>query len=217
MGERLNISINRGNKIIANSYFHWSGYTPCALELTNKVMFAYGSLNPAWFQDEKMYAIALLQHTGASLSFSPVEKLQFLKKVGEKITLEQIQEQENLIKEYVFLDKDYEISIHRNNGLIAISSWDIKNTEGWEEERVSIDIENNTIDFSACWIETVEEFKKEQEEMEEKTTIKEWPYQFSINQIPFSEWDKVSTETLYEFAEDKFCLKHDDDIFLCIC
>lgn len=220
MGERLNISITKGDKVIANSYFHWSGFTISALELTNKVMFALGSLNPAWFKDEQYYAIAVLQHTGAGLCFITVEKLQELKNLGFNISSEEIQEQKNLIFKYDVIHNDYEIHVNRNSGFISISPWDIKNTEEWEEESVHIDLENKIVDFKACRIMKHNELKEYLEDtgkINNEILIKEWPYPFPINQIPFKEWDRVTIETLDRFAKDEFYLKQNDEFFICIC
>lgn len=43
MGQRLNIEIKENNKVLANSYYHWSGYTSSALLLTEKILDAIKS------------------------------------------------------------------------------------------------------------------------------------------------------------------------------
>ena len=37
MGERLNIEIVKGKKVLANAYYHWSGFTRTAMETTNTI------------------------------------------------------------------------------------------------------------------------------------------------------------------------------------
>lgn len=34
MGQRLNIEIISGDKVLANAYYHWSAYSRIAIELT---------------------------------------------------------------------------------------------------------------------------------------------------------------------------------------
>ena len=38
MGQRLNIEIKKGEQLLANCYYHWSGYSETALELTKKII-----------------------------------------------------------------------------------------------------------------------------------------------------------------------------------
>ena len=41
MGERLNIEVVKGNKLLANSYYHWSGYSNCAVNLTIEIVESF--------------------------------------------------------------------------------------------------------------------------------------------------------------------------------
>lgn len=36
MGQRLNLSINKNGKVLANCYYHWSGYTNSAIQKCKK-------------------------------------------------------------------------------------------------------------------------------------------------------------------------------------
>ena len=38
MGQRLVIEIKEGDTVLANAYYHWSGYTETSLNLLNEVM-----------------------------------------------------------------------------------------------------------------------------------------------------------------------------------
>ena len=38
MGQRLNIEIMSGEKVLANAYYHWSAYTASAAELTKIIL-----------------------------------------------------------------------------------------------------------------------------------------------------------------------------------
>lgn len=68
MGQRLVIEIKEGDTVLANAYYHWSGYTETSLNLLNEVMNK-GIFNniPIKFSkgDEQLYAIKLLETTGA--------------------------------------------------------------------------------------------------------------------------------------------------------
>lgn len=45
MGQRLNIEIVNGDTCLANAYYHWSGYTLSACDLTMKILDAMGNLD----------------------------------------------------------------------------------------------------------------------------------------------------------------------------
>lgn len=69
MGQRLVISINKGDREIANAYYHWSGFSYKALDLTKEIY-------NLWNKDEALrdehneyiQAILLLQCTGARVA-----------------------------------------------------------------------------------------------------------------------------------------------------
>ena len=70
MGQRLVIEIKEGDTVLANAYYHWSGYTETSLNLLNEVMNKGIFDNiPIKFSkgDEQLYAIKLLETTGAKI------------------------------------------------------------------------------------------------------------------------------------------------------
>lgn len=64
MGQRLNIEIWNNGQVLANVYYHWSGYTSSALALTRKVV---DGINKTVCDDDRLRAVWLLQNTGAGL------------------------------------------------------------------------------------------------------------------------------------------------------
>ena len=69
MGQRLNIEIKRrkDNKVLANSYYHWSAYTSSSLHLAEEIIEnIYDIIRKEKVSDE-IKAIQLLQTTGAGL------------------------------------------------------------------------------------------------------------------------------------------------------
>jgi len=63
MGQRLNIEILENGKVLANSYYHWAGFTSSSLGLVSKIKENIKSN----YNNSKNYAIMLLESTGASL------------------------------------------------------------------------------------------------------------------------------------------------------
>lgn len=125
MGQRLNIEIHENGKLLANAYYHWSGYTERAIELTNTILTKY---NEMINEGGLAAAIKLLQSTGAKI------ELDELLDAGVNIELA-----------HVFSD-----GANRDNGFIAFSGKRMEETRYWEEGRVTIDIGTKIIDFD-CW------------------------------------------------------------------
>jgi hypothetical protein len=94
MGQRLNIEIRKDDKILANAYYHWSGYASSSLKLTSKILKNIDNVN---FDNDVVKAVKLLEVTGAGLTKS---ELDFLN--------------DNM------RNTAFKGAIDRNNGLIAI-------------------------------------------------------------------------------------------------
>ena len=116
MGQRLNIEIRRkkDNKILANSYYHWSAYTYPSLELADEIMEnIYGVIINDKVSDE-IKAIQLLQTTGAGL----------------------LEQEYNALNEE---DKKYcSLATNRDLGLISFTEKGMEKTRAWEESRLTI-------------------------------------------------------------------------------
>ena len=140
MGQRLNIQIEANDtdtnetKVLANCYYHWSGYTSSAMELVNEIVdsgvYNLDILDPV----EK--AIRLLEATGAGLA-------------GDELT-------------DTYYAPKYKVSSDRNKGLIAISEEGKKSTVKYEESRVTINLTTGSIDMSDMVYDVTDEFSKEE-------------------------------------------------------
>lgn len=148
MGERLNIEVVKGNKLLANSYYHWSGYSNCAVNLTIEIVKSFEYIKKYKVDNVKnkdiLLAIRLLEATGAGTNESQIS---------------------NTIKTIGLIDTNVEIKKckGRNEGIIEISEEGMNENRSWEESRVTIDIETQKINFEA-YNEIDEEDKKYYEE-----------------------------------------------------
>ena len=143
MGQRLNIQIEANNPdtnetvVLANCYYHWSGYTSSAMELVNDLVnsgiYNLDILDPI----EK--AIRLLESTGSGLA-------------GDELT-------------DTYYAPKYKVSSDRNKGLIAISEKGINETIKWEESRVTINLTTGSINMSDMFYDETDEFPNEELEM----------------------------------------------------
>lgn len=130
MGQRLNIEIVKNGKVLANSYYHWSGYSNTAVNLTEEIINYYDYVKKYQLDDtcndkDILFAIRLLEKTGAGIY--DIEKARGI--------LENHNIKLNVCK-------------GRNEGIIEITQKGINENRSWEEARVSIDIEKQIIDFN---------------------------------------------------------------------
>ncbi len=140
MGQRLVIDIKdfRGN-CLANAYYHWSGYTDSALELTSVILNAHmdGDIKKKVEKernqfDKVLYAVKLLEVTNAGLQAV---------KNGEdsKSELEVMQSR----YPHIVFNKDK----NRNDGLICVTEDEMDNSRNYEEAHVDIFIDSEVVDF----------------------------------------------------------------------
>lgn len=127
MGQRLNIEIHNNGNVIANSYYHWSGYTSEALQLTGIIIDGINELKE--IDNAILLAVTLLQLTGAGISENELSSIE-----NKSIS--------NLIS--------FNKSIDRSSGIIGVSKEAIEETRRWEEARVEIDIETKNIKLNLC-------------------------------------------------------------------
>lgn len=152
MGQRLNIEIVKKGKVLANSYYHWSGFSNSAVNLVIRIIQNYEYIKKHNVEgyiknQDLLFAIRLLEETGAGLNdINTVRKI--LKDETMNLKLKECR--------------------GRDEGIIGITQEDIEETRDWEEGRVSIDIENKTIDFDVIREYTPEELKDDYDEEEIK-------------------------------------------------
>ena len=142
MGQRLNIQIEMDipdsseSKILANAYYHWSGYTSSAYELVNTIV------------QSGTYSLDILD---------PIEKaIRMLEVTGAGLTKDEFTE--------TYPESKYKLSTNRNDGLIAISEAGMLETQNWEEARVTINLSTNMVDMGGVYfLDEVDELDEEED------------------------------------------------------
>ena len=136
MGQRLNIQIEANDTdtnetvVLANCYYHWSGYTSSAMELVNEIV------------DSGIYNLDILD---------PVEKaIRLLEATGAGLAEDELTDTYNTPK--------YKVSTNRNDGLIAISEEGTNRVAEWEESRVTINLTTGSINMSDMFYDETDEF-----------------------------------------------------------
>ena len=153
MGQRLNIEIKNKGVCLANAYYHWSGYSSSACDMAIEIM-DYIDNNPKNC-DDRLYAIRLLESTGAGLTdFNPSdEEKETMKKYYKEDYYKKWLETPNELKiaKNHFPNEDFKECEGRNEGLLCVTESGMEETRKWEEARVTINIDTNTVDFDAYW------------------------------------------------------------------
>ena len=170
MGQRLNIEIVKNGEVLANSYYHWSGYSNSSIDLAIRIINMYDYVRK--YNVEKyiknqdlLFAIRLLEKTGAG-----VKDIDATRKLLE--------------------DETMNLKLNqckgRDEGIIGITEEDINETRYWEEGRITIDINTKTIDFGVIHEYTLKELQEDYDEEEMKgLDIKDIDREF--NNIPFED------------------------------
>ena len=138
MGQRLNIEIVENGEVLANAYFHWSGFTSSSFKTAQQVL---DHLDEVSHENRIINAVKLLETTGAGLTD---------------------EEKEYMLETVPGADKiSFKKAIDRNNGLISISEKGVDGTRLWEDVRVTIDLTSKTVDFQAVFqYNSKEEYKE---------------------------------------------------------
>ena len=153
MGQRLNIEIKKGDKVLANAYYHWSAYSSSSCEMALGIVdYIENNVQDC---DDVLYAIKILEFTGAGLTdFNPTE--QEIETAKKLYTPEYYLKWRNKSSELktaksMFPDFKFQDCNGRNSGLLSITEEGISETRSWEEGRVTVDIESKTVDFDVYW------------------------------------------------------------------
>lgn len=72
MGQRLNIEIVKNKNVLANCYYHWSGFSNSSIDLVVKIIEDFDYVKKCCLSDpckneDLLFAIRLLERTGAGL------------------------------------------------------------------------------------------------------------------------------------------------------
>lgn len=186
MGQRLNVEIWNNGKALANAYYHWSAYTGSSAEITNTAL-NYINSNPIQDDNYLLYAIRILEATGAGLTKDEVE---YAKKISA-------------LDGATFAECNCRIE-----GLLAISKDGIQETRNWQEGTVFIFLDEKRISFRVFFTEKSWEWVKEQREYygnQEASARDLDVVSFNFDDIKFDEW-----QIHYDFL-----VSRKDDPFVC--
>lgn len=179
MGQRLNLEIRDGDKVLANAYYHWSAYTKESYTLT-KECYDYIKSHPN--KDHRLLAIKALEFTGAGVV---PDDLDYLKSLDEYKSVEFVKAHD------------------RNSGLIGVLPSSIEETQYWAEGTSIIDISTGKINFFVFF----DYSKKDLDDYVEVQGIKDLKY--DLTSLTIKQLGKVidlvcDCDYVFKIAEDTF-------------
>ena len=170
MGQRLNLEIWNDGKVLANAYYHWSAYTSSSAELVSKAL-DYIQNNPDFASNDLLYAIRVLEATGAGLTTLDKNYADTSARLGGNHFAE---------------------CTGRNNGLISISEDGISETRFWSEGTVLIYLDERRLSFDVFFKMDALDWEKEQKEEYENKDAN-WLnlecVNFNFDDIKFHSWE----------------------------
>lgn len=173
MGQKLNFEIWNEGKVLANAYYHWSAYTSSAAYIVDSAM-NYIENNPVRDANDLLYAIRILEATGAGLTDREIEHAK-LRPALDGATFAEC--------------------TGRNDGLIGISEKEISETRWWGEGSVYIFLDEKRISFRVFFIEKKWDWEKEQREdygIETANANNLEVVSFNFDDIKFDDWADLS-------------------------
>lgn len=187
MGQRLNIEITKNGKVLANAYYHWSGFTDSAIELTTQILSRFEEVKKKVARQKSsnkdlLFAIRLLELTGAGIDFKDKESDRVLT-----------------------IGNEFKTMIDRNEGIIGVTKKQIEETRNWEEARVEIDIATKIV-----WFGVFHGFEEDEKEewIDKRDKISE-DFDFPIYDLTFEQCFEMEKK-IYEAVENNCYYFYDD-------
>lgn len=156
MGQRLVVTIEKGEKQLAKIYYHWSGYTYSALFETKKIIDC------------------IYNHEDETEKELQLRLIRFCEKNGGGIT-GNVEYHEHEYIQSLFPNETFKTEeIDRNNGLIALSEKGMNGLQDWSEGDVFINLNRDKVDFCVyCGYENLAEYIEERKSWDEDFDKKE--------------------------------------------
>ena len=173
MGERLNLEIWNNGEVLANAYYHWSGFTDSAAAIVTQAL-NYIKSNSVKNDNSLLYAIRVLEATGAGLTDREIEYIKNLDELS---------------------NENFAPCNGRNAGLIGITPNEILETRRWQEHAAYIFIDEKRVSFRVFWTQKKWKYEHEQkEEYGKNVNANDFAHVgWNIDDIKFNNWEDFMT------------------------
>lgn len=161
MGQRLNIEIYSDGECQANCYYHWSAYTGSAIHETLGIIANYMANVKGKYKTIKEKAV---------MCFAECSTTSFA--TGGVTTAGLKEESYEYVKKH-YPELPIGEAVDRNAGLIGCTESDMNDTRNWEEGRVTIDLDSETVIFDVIYTYNVSDYISERQEWDEEFDIEE--------------------------------------------
>jgi hypothetical protein len=138
MGQRLVVTIKKGDRKLCNIYYHWSAYTYSALLETKKIINCIYNHKDEAESELLLRLIRFCEENGGGIR-------------GVKDEFAYIQ---SLYPNEIFVTENYS----RSEGLIALSEKGMRDLQSWSEGDVYINLDTDEVDF--CVYSGYEDFEE---------------------------------------------------------
>ena len=215
MGQRLNIEIIIDDGLYSNCYYHWSAYSSSAIDQALQIIKEYKKIKASksnLLYDNLLLSYKLLHLMGETIDHD--NSVIDLKDKSKPIQFKWIEIPAGLcdcsydMMKELYPNEAFDKAVDRNVGLIGSHPDDVKNTQKWEEGKVTLDITNECMWFNVYWdmvgVDTSlsdEEFEDEYlMTKEEYANLPELPkevksvynyFNFCSEDIPFDDVEKL--------------------------
>lgn len=190
MGQRLNLEIVGNTGVLANAYYHWSGYTSSSLEITKEALEKFEDCKHSSLSKYEM-AFDMLENTDAHFTENELEAWKKTYRDSKMRNCEMA---------------------NRYTGLISYTTTGINDTRCIAKERVQIDIDKKTINFDVFFKYSAEEVKELEED--EGFSIKKLPIiNFDFENIKFSKFEEFRKLIENLINNDQFYFIHNDKVY----
>ena len=156
MGQRLVVTIEKGEKSLAKIYYHWGAYTYSALFQTKNIIDCIYNHDDETEKELQLRLIRFCEESGGGITSN--------KEYSEHKYIQ------STFPNETFKTDDYS----RNNGLIAISEMGMNGLQGWSEGDVYINLDTDKVDFCVyCGYESLEGYIEERKSWDDDFNEKE--------------------------------------------
>lgn len=178
MGQRLVVTIKKGERKLCNIYYHWSAYTYSALYETKKIIDCIYNHTEETEEELLLRLIHFCENNGGGISNGcDGDEWKYIQKLYPNETFKTD-------------------NISRSNGLISLSEKEMEISQDWSEGDVFINLDTDQVDFCVyCSHEYLEEYIEDRKEWDEDFDEEEMKYiptfDFNLGQFDVNDIDAI--------------------------
>lgn len=178
MGQRLVVTIEKGERKLCNIYFHWDGYTYNALADTKKIINCIYNHKDETEEDMLLRLIHFCEDNGGGISNGcDGDEWKYIQSLYPNETFKAE-------------------GISRNDGLISLSEKEMEESQSWSEGDVYINLDTDRVEFCVySGYEYLEEYIEERKSWDDdfdESELKNMPkFDFNLGYFDVQDIDAI--------------------------